>query len=335
MKKWIAAILTLVMLSQTLPWTAFAATGNMITEAELKRALLIAGLQPETTDNGGVRALFDAKSNSAAPLRLEVKESGYHSGMSPNETWDAQMLMDWLDDKLFRDIYNVTNVFTRAETILEKMKDEDPAVYAHFTDGTAYDAAFQGNCHSMVLDAEAVEEEARYFRRRIQENMVVIEQNTETLSEAQGQLFDFETARLSEQIREATDQLESLREEMLVFSAFQVLTIMAAQRMIDGDIEPGFSEWLKEVLVSEDGPKKVTVPANTVVSTGYSTRMSRMATGKRILANAGSQDVSVQVITENDFVIVLQGVDNQYVGGVEVTVKDLNGNAVSTMTTEA
>ena len=97
MKKWIAAILTLVMLSQTLPWTAFAATGNMITEAELKRALLIAGLQPETTDNGGVRALFDAKSNSAAPLRLEAKESGYHPGMSPNETWDAQQMLEWLE----------------------------------------------------------------------------------------------------------------------------------------------------------------------------------------------------------------------------------------------
>ena len=35
MKKWIAAILTLVMLSQALPWTAFAATGDMITDAEL------------------------------------------------------------------------------------------------------------------------------------------------------------------------------------------------------------------------------------------------------------------------------------------------------------
>ena len=335
MKKWIAAILTLVMLSQTLPWTAFAATGNMITEAELKRALLIAGLQPETADNGGIRALFDAKSNGTAPLRLEAKESGYHPGMSPNETWDAQQMLDWLDHKLFRDIYNVTNVFTRAETILEKMKDEDPAAYAHFTDGMAYDAAFQGKCHSMVLDAEAVEEEARYFRRRIQENMVVIEQNTETLSEAQGQLFDFETARLSEQIREATDQLESLREEMLVFAGFQVLTIMSAQKMIDGEIEPGFSAWLKEVLDSEDGQQKVTVSADAVVSTGYSTRKSRMAAGERILANVGSEDVSVQVITENDFVIVLQGVDNQYVGGVKVTVKDLNGNAVSTMTTEA
>ena len=43
MKKWIAALLAFVMLSQALPWTAFAATGDVITDAELKRALSIAG----------------------------------------------------------------------------------------------------------------------------------------------------------------------------------------------------------------------------------------------------------------------------------------------------
>ena len=39
MKKWIAALLTLVMLAQALPWTAFAdavAAGQMITDTELQ-----------------------------------------------------------------------------------------------------------------------------------------------------------------------------------------------------------------------------------------------------------------------------------------------------------
>ena len=103
MKKWIAAILTLVMLAQALPWTAFAdavATGQMITDSELQRALQIAGLQ---TVSGGV----SANAEGSGPFRLEAKESGYHAGMKPNETWDAQMLMDWLDDTLTRAIYNV------------------------------------------------------------------------------------------------------------------------------------------------------------------------------------------------------------------------------------
>ena len=126
MKKWIAAILTLVMLTQALPWTAFAeaiAAGQMITDKELQRALQIAGLQ---TVSGGV----SANAEGSGPFRLEAKESGYHAGMKPNETWDAQMLMDWLDDTLTRAIYNVINVYTRTEAILERLKDEDPAAYA-------------------------------------------------------------------------------------------------------------------------------------------------------------------------------------------------------------
>ena len=79
MKKWIAALLALVMLSQALPWMAFAATGDMITDAELKRALSIAGLRVES--GGG---LFGA--NDARPLQLEARESRYHEGMTPDGT---------------------------------------------------------------------------------------------------------------------------------------------------------------------------------------------------------------------------------------------------------
>ena len=52
MKKWIAAILILVLLSQALPWTAFAAMGDMITESELRRAMSLAGLRFESAVSG-------------------------------------------------------------------------------------------------------------------------------------------------------------------------------------------------------------------------------------------------------------------------------------------
>ena len=331
MRKWIAAILTLVMLSQALPWTAFAATGDMITDAELQRALLIAGLQPETTDNSGERALFAAKSNSAAPLRLEAKESGYHPGMKPDETWDAQMLMDWLDDMLSQDIYNVTNVFTRADTLLERMATEDPAAYARFAENREY----VDKCHKWALAAEVLEEEARFLHRRLGEYTVVIEQNTETLAQAQGELFDCETALLSEQIREAAEALEDLREDILALGFKEMFVIITGQGIIDGTIEAEFSAWLKAVLASEDGPKTANVSASAVVSTGYNTRLSRMASGQRVLSNEGSQDVTIQVITENEFAFIFRGVDNRNVGGVKATIKDLNGSAVKSLTSDS
>ena len=339
MKKWIAAILTLVMLTQALPWTAFAkaiAAGQMITDKELQRALQIAGMKVVTGDYSSEKtvtakgALTAAASNDSSPVRLEAKDSGYHPGMTPDETWDAQMLMDWLDDKLNRDIYNVTNVYVRAETILEKLKDEDPDAYARLTQN----ADFVETCHKWAMDAEAAKEEARLLDKRLGENTVVIENNTEMLVNCGDSLFIYEKARYSEQIREATEALEELREDILAFSIAQMLIVITGQLMIDGTVEPEFSAWLKEVLDAEDGPQEVTVSADTVMAAPFNTLQSRMAASKRVLAKAGSQEVTVQVITENDFTIITRGVDNQPVGGVKVTVKDVNGTAEKTRTTD-
>ena len=74
MKKWIAALLALVMLSQALPWTAFAATGDVITDAELKRALSIAGFGSNPAAAAGssgrmTRVRCNSKPGRAAIMR--------------------------------------------------------------------------------------------------------------------------------------------------------------------------------------------------------------------------------------------------------------------------
>ena len=340
MKKWIAAILTLVMLTQALPWTAFAdaiAAGQMITDKELQQALQIAGMRVTTGAYSSEKtvtsknALMAAASNDSATIRVEANDSGYHSGMTPDETWDAQMLMDWLDDKLSRDIYNVTNIYARAETILERLKDSDPDTYARYTQN----ADFVDTCHKWAIDAEYAEEQARLLHQRLGENTVVIENNTEMLANGADSLFDYEKARYSEQIREATEALEALRDDVLTFSIEQVLIIITGQAMIDGTVEPEFSAWLKEVLSSEDDAAEATVSSDTVMSAALNTRVSRMAAAERVLAAPNSQDVSVRVISENEFAVIIRGVGNQLVGGVRVTVKDLNGTAVKTMTTDS
>ncbi|MBQ8953539.1 MAG: hypothetical protein IJ048_05445, partial [Clostridia bacterium] len=184
------------------------------------------------------------------------------------------------------------------------------------------------------IDAEYAEEQARLLHQRLGENTVVIENNTEMLANGADSLFDYEKARYSEQIREATEALEELREDILAFSIAQMLIVITGQLMIDGTVEPEFSAWLKEVLDAEGGPQEATVSADTVMAAPFNTLQSRMAPSERVLAKAGSQDVTVQVITENDFAIITRGVDNQPVGGVKVTVKDVNGTAEKTLTTD-
>ena len=330
MKKWIAAILTLVMLCHALPWTAFAgavAAGQMITESELTRALQIAGLQPVSS---GVYANGDA----SLPYRLEGKQSEYHEGMTPNETWDAGMLADWLDDMLSRDLYHITDVFTRADSRLQQMKADDSAAYARFT-GSAEYAGFAGRCHNAMLAAEAIEEKARFLRDSITDDVTLIENNAERLANLKDRLFDSEKARLSAQLREAADHLEDLRARVLALKEHEMGESAGLQGVILGASDPAFSQWLHEVQSSGEGVQRSTVSVSAVQVVDANTRMSRMTSGRRVLSNDDAQDVTVLVIKKDQFAIELHGVDNQPVGGVNITIKDLNGKTVETKTTDA
>ena len=339
MKKWIAVILTIVMLSQALPWTAFAATGDMITEAELSRALQLAGLQATSTGSAGVGGLMEAAQSGGA-LMLEAKTSTYHEGMSPDEGWDAITLLDWLEDKMSVEIYSVANAFHQAETRLEQLATEDPVEYARLTNSDEYSPEFLELCHEMSMSVEETEEQVRLYRQRLREAVVTIEQNAEQLANASDSLFDYEKSRLSEQIREASDLISDTRTEIVFFTIAEATVIVAGQDMIDGTVDWSdddtvvrMHQWLKDVSATADAPAQVTMEAGSITTTA--TRQSRLSAGGSLLAANTTQDVSVNVITENQIAIVIEGVDNQYVGGVKVRVKDTQGKAEATATTDA
>lgn len=341
MKKWIATLLTIALLMQAAPWTAFAAaTGDMISDAELQRALRLAGLQVESSA-GSLYAGQDANAHvslqadsGSGQLDIVAKDSGYHEGMVPEDTWNAGMLSDWLDDKLSREIYHVNNVFTRVDVMLATLQTDDPEAYARFTDGSAYSAEYPAKCREWMLDIEALEEEAQYCQTRTRECITVIEQNAELLANEADGLFDYEKSRLSEQIREVTAELEKLRDAVVGISIGGLLTVAAAQSIIDGTAEPEFSAWMSAVLDADDDPKATHTSTATVRKSAPSTRVARMSANESVLSEAATQDVRVLVISENEFTIVIKGTDNKPVVGFPVTVKDLNGKAVKTATTQ-
>lgn len=220
------------------------------------------------------------------------------------------------------------------------MKTEDPERYSYFTASGTWGPEYYQMCREMAAAMEAAGERGRFLRTRLREQVLTIEWDVQSLSAGGGGLFDFERARLSERIREATDALVSLRGNIRDYSVTQIAEVDSGLKLLDGDAEAPdgdrdilFARWIMAVLDSEDGPKEARVQASSVVSTGTNTRMSRMAAGGRVL-EADSRDVSVLVISENDFAVELHGVDNAPVVGAKVTVKDLNGNTVVTKPTE-
>ena len=100
MKKWIAAMLILLMLPQVLPLNALAAAGHVLTADELAAAYALTGL-----GNSG------AQSNSA-----------YHKGMKPNTTWNAMQVSDWLDEMLDTYLFSVEDILSRASIKLVKLR---------------------------------------------------------------------------------------------------------------------------------------------------------------------------------------------------------------------
>ena len=339
MKKWIAAALALVLLMQALPWTAFAATGlgRRITEAQLQTALSLAGLQiaSEGVSASAVnKGMLYAAAENDGTLELEARNGEYHDGMEPDDTWDAQMFMDYLENKTTKDLFNVISVFTRAETMLEKMRVDDPDAYARFTGGDH--SRYVEDCRWWVQEADKVQEKARFLSKRLSENVSIIEQNTEYLANSDDDvLFDYEIAQLSNQINAAADEIRELRETTMALIVADMLLIEAGQHIIDGTnaSEQEFSDWLHSVLSSVDGPREASVSANTILFSA-DTRTSRMAAGGSVLAKAGSGDVTVMVINNNQFSIELHGVGNRPVGGVAVTVTDLNGTYTETQHTD-
>ena len=339
MKKWIAMVLALVLLMQALPWTAFAATGlgGRITEEQLQTALSLAGLQIASdgvSANAVNKGTLYAAAENDGMLELEAKTGEYHDGMEPDDTWDAQMFMDYLENKTTRDLFNVMSVFTRAETMLEKMRTDDPDAYARFTGGDQ--SRFVEDCHWWVQEADKVQEKARYLNKRLGENVSIIEQNTEYLANSDdGMLFDYEIAQLSNQINAAADEIRELRETTMALIFADMMLIEAGQHIIDGTNEPEqeFSDWLHSVLSCVDGPREASVSADTILFSA-DTRTSRMAAGGSVLANAEPGDVTVMVINNNQFSIELHGVGNRPVGGVAVTVTDLNGTYTETKHTD-
>ena len=185
---------------------------------------------------------------------------------------------------------------------------------------------------------EAAEQQIRYFSDRLDENTVLIQVNSEILLRDGNNLFDYEISNLSEQIREATGQLTILREKIVEYAIVPLVVITANQLILSGDAEPAFGAWIKEVLATVDAPTERTgkLEPDRVGTLGAATRVTRMsaAAGKRVLAGSSTDTFRVQVVDQNDFLIVIRGVDNKPLAGVDVTVKDLNGTAVKTVRIE-
>ena len=112
MKRFLSALLMALIMVQVLPLRALAAAGHVLTDEALAAAYALTGFGAD-----GV--------SSNAP--------SYHKGMTPNDTWNAMQVSDWLDELLDTYVYSVEDILARASIKLAELREKDPKAYARFT----------------------------------------------------------------------------------------------------------------------------------------------------------------------------------------------------------
>ena len=308
MKKWIAAILTMLMLMQALPLNALATIGNVLTEDELTAAYALTGF-----GEGGTQS-----------------NSTYHRGMQPNVRWNAMQFSDWLEDVLNVDIKNVTDILSRASNTLTELKGKDPEAYERFAkasyDGVTVIERLQG----LTLEAEILREELSYQQDRLREDTAAITEMGQRIREEGGDLFASDVVRLSAKVEEAAADLKAAREEITAQSerwTKQIEYWNDTLALIHGsggadpsNVDYHISEWLGDLF--NGGQQPVTNSASVSVVKADGSRLSRIASRAGGLQDNDSQ-ATVTVLSENQIAIrLVAGENRQGVEGATVKVTD-------------
>ncbi|MBR2823610.1 MAG: hypothetical protein IKE24_08000 [Clostridia bacterium] len=307
-RRMIAFLLTLILLFQAAPWAALAEAGSVISEEELKEIITIAGLQLTAAESGAVS--------------LEARENRYHPGMTPDDSWDARMLLAWLEEMLKTEIYSVSSAYTRAMTILANMEKKDPAAWGRLTGGE--NRQYLEQCRRLAQNGEEAQAQARYLVTRMNENLSMIEQVASVLIGDGDSLFDYEKIRYSQLLRDTMEEVDQTAVDILTFATEQILiSIVVGRSLMEGTADPAFGAWFREVTGMVDEPEKKTVAVVQEDPT-VTTLMARLSPISRALADSKSNEATILVLTKQQFAIVLQDKDKKGIPGIPVTIRDLN-----------
>lgn len=297
MKRWIAATLMLILLFQALPVSALAATGEVLTEKELAKALALVG--------GG----------DDAPE--------YHDGMRASDTMTAWQLWLWLDEQLEGDICSVCQTFARADRALADLERDDTDAFERLV-GTGDGARFRERVQQLQLEAEDLRQTLMFNQSRLHEHIAMVEESSSLM---QSELnYDFERVRYSERIRHACAQIDAIRQEVADSWGEWFEQIDRWESVCDGTLDEEGSldaklgGWLSEVFLAGTAPE--TTQVALTVSDAGALRNSRLSAGTSLLRNAEDTNATLTVITQDQIGIKLLDKDGHSVTGVKIGVRD-------------
>lgn len=181
MKKWLSALLLVVLLIQSLPVDALASIGRVLSREELDRAYALTGLG----DGDGA----------------------YHKGMAINESVSGMQLVYWLEERLDTKLHSIEDILARVRFRLDALQEKYPAIYRAFAESPYY-----SQVQALTAQTEALHMELSYQLERIRTDINMISQMGARLEDSdEAAAFDSDRVRASARIESATEELTALR----------------------------------------------------------------------------------------------------------------------------
>ena len=309
MKKLISLILIIALLVQAVPVYALAGAGGTLTDAQMREAFQLAGLQ---SDASGIRY---------AP-------STFHRGMTPDKTWNARMLREWIQDLLDFQLSAVSDTFLRAESLLNRMKSEDSASYNRFIHSYPNGTEIYNLSREQSATAVQVREDLQLYKARLEEHTVMIEQMAGLLM--RGNLYEYEVRRYSNNILRSAHSIEAIRNEIVGNSVNDVRVLSEYASVINGSYtgsDPrcrAMNNWLGEVFSWETRDAVDAEGKVTAGRAGDTLRRRLQAAGSGSILGDSSADAKIHIRSENELYFQFFDENEQPMKDVEVTVWDEN-----------
>ena len=210
MKRWLSALLLLVMLAQVLPMSAMASVGRVLSDEELDRAYALTGLG---------------------------KGDGlYHNGMALNESMNGMQLVGWLEERLEEKLHNIDDVLARARFRLAELEEKYPTLYEVFTQSPFYEEA-----QALALQAEQLRQDLNYRLERVKTDVNMIDAMRSRMQNTEASMFDSDRVRASARIEAATAEIIEIRSDIARNAASWDATLLEWTAKVQYDTASGSS----------------------------------------------------------------------------------------------
>ena len=208
MKRWLSALLLMVMLAQALPMSAMASAGRVLSDEALDRAYALTGLG---------------------------KGDGlYHNGMAPNESMNGMQLVGWLKERLDEKLHNVDDVLSRARFRLAELEEKYPTLYEVFTQSPFYEEA-----KALALQAEQLRQDLNYRLERVETDVNMIDAMRSRMQNTEVSMFDSDRVRASARVEAATAEIIDIRSDIARNAALWDATLLEWTAKVQYDTESG------------------------------------------------------------------------------------------------